>query len=31
MNKAEFVLCKTDNLLHYLMIYENCVINPLII
>ncbi len=26
MNKAEFVLCKTDNLLHYLMIYEHCVI-----
>lgn len=26
MNKAEFVLCKTDNLLHYLMIWEHCVI-----
>ena len=26
MNKAEFVLCKTDNLLHYLMIWEYCVI-----
>ena len=26
MNKAEFVLFKTDNLLHYLMIYEHCVI-----
>lgn len=26
MNKAEFVLCKTHNLLHYLMIYEHCVI-----
>lgn len=26
MNKAEFVLCKTHNLLHYLMIWEHCVI-----
>lgn len=26
MNKAEFVLCKTPNLLHYLMIWEHCVI-----
>lgn len=26
MNKAEFVLCKTHNILHYLMIWEHCVI-----
>ena len=26
MNKVEFILCKTDNILHYLLIYEQCVI-----